>query len=369
MDATEFNGLDDWQVVCQMLPTGWRQMAKSTGALRRARRMPDADVLLRVLLIHLADGCSLTETAVRARATGLCAISSVGLFKRLAASEHWLRWMAEQLWRRRSVQAAPTDYRLRAVDATTVQEPGNTGTDGRLHYVIRLEDLRCDHFELTDVKGGETFRRVPVSAGDLIMGDRVYGTPPGVAHVTSRQGAVLVRINLHNLPLFTRSGAPFPVLRRARTLRVGQVRAWPAWVHYQGRAIAGRLVAVRRSASAAQLARKRLRRTASKKGWRLSSQALAAAHYVFVWTTTPDTALKPRQVMDLYRLRWQIELTFKRMKSILGLGHLPQWSDASARAWIHGKLFIALRVEQLLWEAEDFSPWGYRLDAAPQPLA
>ena len=73
--------------------------------------------------------------------------------------------------------------------------------------------------------------------------------------------------------------------------------------------------------------------------------------------------------MELYRLRWQIELTFKRLKSLLGLGQLPKRTDASARAWLHGKLFAALLVERLIEEASFFSPWGYALESSPQPLA
>jgi SRSO17 transposase len=112
-----------------------------------------------------------------------------------------------------------------------------------------------------------------------------------------------------------------------------------------------------------------MRRTARRKGRTLSRQALAAAAYVFVWTTVPSEQVSAEQVLALYRVRWQIELAFKRMKSIMGLGHLPKWADTSARAWIHGKLMIALLVERLLDEAESVSPWGYRLAASTQPLA
>ena len=57
------------------------------------------------------------------------------------------------------------------------------------------------------------------------------------------------------------------------------------------------------------------------------------------------------------------------MKSIMGLGQLPKFSDASSRAWIHGKLFVALLLERLLDAAEHFSPWGYRLATATEQMA
>ena len=71
-------------------------MARSTGALRRARDIPDAESLLRLLLMHVANGYSLAETAARAGQLGM-ELSAVAVFKRLRASEEWLRWLAEQL--------------------------------------------------------------------------------------------------------------------------------------------------------------------------------------------------------------------------------------------------------------------------------
>src|SRR5512135_2976411 len=202
--------LDDWQVVSQLLPQGWEQAARRLGALRRARGIPNANVLLRVLMVHLADGCSLKETALRARQAGWCTISSVAVFKRLQAAEPWLRWLAEQLWHGAPAAIIPSGYRVRAVDATTVEEQGTTGTNWRVHYVINLADLQCDFVELTDVHGGETFRRIPVSRGDLLLGDRAYGTPPGIDHVVGQSGSVLVRVNPKALPLLRRARSTNP---------------------------------------------------------------------------------------------------------------------------------------------------------------
>ena len=73
----------DWDVVIGMLPAQWEAKAVELGAVRRLRGFDSVGSLLRVLLIHLADGCSLRETAVRASAGGLAAVSDVALLKRL----------------------------------------------------------------------------------------------------------------------------------------------------------------------------------------------------------------------------------------------------------------------------------------------
>jgi len=88
---------DDWRVVMKFLPVGWQKAAKELGALKRCRKFASAEVLLRTLLIHLAGGCSLRETAVRAREGKITEISDVALLKRLRASGEWFRWMAVRL--------------------------------------------------------------------------------------------------------------------------------------------------------------------------------------------------------------------------------------------------------------------------------
>jgi Transposase DDE domain len=368
-DNPALKKLDDWQVVCQFLPAEWERTARTLGALRRARGIPDANVLLRVLMVHLVDGCSLKETAIRVREAGWCTVSSVALFKRLQAAEQWLRWLAENMWQRDTDVIATSGYRVRAVDATIIQEQGSTGTDWRVHYAINLSNLQCDFFELTDMKGGETFRRFSVREGDLLLGDRAYATPPGIVHVVSGGGSVLVRVNHKALPLYNAAGHRIALGAWLKTLRIGDVAELPAWVRSQDREIPGRLIAVKRGRQSARIARSRVRRRAQRNVKRVSREALFLAGYVFVWTTIPARIMKATRVMELYRVRWQIELAFKRMKSIMGLGQLPKLSEASARAWIHGKLFIALLIERLLDAAEHFSPWGYRIEPTTESMA
>jgi len=337
--------------------------------LKRSRGVDGAEALLRVLLIHLAAGCSLAETAVRARAAGLAELSAVALFKRLQAAQDWLRWLAEQE-RRLLVESVPaTSRRLRAVDATVVSEPGSTGTDWRIHYAINLTDLQCDFFELTDKHGGESWRRIPVAAGDVVLGDRLYAHPVGVSHVVGSGGDVLVRLNWYTLPLYTESGAAVEVIKALRGLKVGTIRDLPAWVRpRQGVPVSGRLIAIRRSAEATRLVRKKQDRKASKQQKKVSRKSREAAKYFMVWTSLPATT-PASEVLEFYRCRWQIELSFKRMKSILGLGHLPKKDPASARAWLHGKLLTSLLVERIIQAANAFSPWGYRVESATMPLA
>lgn len=346
-------------------------MALTSKALLRSRKIPDAETLLRLLLLHVSSGLSLRQACVRAREQGLVEISDVALLKRLRASGTWLQRLASQLaaetWFRLPWPLLDQGYRLRAVDASNLQEPGATGTDWRLHYSLALPALCCDHLELTDAHGGESLTRFRVAPKDLLLGDRGYCRAPGLAYVQRAQAHYLVRLHSTALPLKDARSHPVDLLAAVRTIQDFTPKEWPVEFLHAGERFSARLCALRRSGASAEEEKAQARESARKTGYRVSAQSLELAEYILVLTNLPTAEASCQQVLELYRLRWQIELAFKRLKSLLHLGEVHTFDDASSRAWLHGKLLTALLIERLLLEAKIFSPWGYPL-ARIQPL-
>lgn len=363
-----FEGLsEDWEVIERVLPEGWQEAARRTGALRRTRGFKDAAALLRVLLIHLVDGCSLRETAVRADAGGLAKVSDVALLGRLRGCGEWFRWMVEQMsWRLSSTtQEVLPDKRVRLVDASVVCEPGATGSTWRIHYMIDLSTLACEQLHVTLPDEGETLTRFDVRAGDVVMADRGLAHRRGIRHVVGHGGDVIVRSNMVSVPLQDDKGRDVALLPRLRRLAVGQARAWPVFMHDEHGTIALRACAVKKSAEQTRKAQAKLREVAARKGRTLQPETLETAGYVVVLTTLPD--VPAQHILELYRHRWQIELAFKRLKSLLQLGHLKKTDPVGAKAWLQGKLFVATLIETLIVVGERFSPWGYFLPEERRP--
>lgn len=380
VDQEESVGLglnEDWRIIESLLPQDWERQARELGALRRARGVADAGALLRVMLIHLAQGCSLRDTAARAELAGIARISDVALLKRLRSCGAWFEWIAQRLRQAPELQAGALldagsvlgARRLRVVDGSVVSEPGPTGSQWRLHYAIGLPDLQCQEVHLGPSSQGETLKRFEVCAGDVFMADRGYAHPAGIAHVVRQGGDVIVRMNLVTLPLYEPCApgdeAPrLDILACARTLKAGQAMSWNAYVHPQsGELVAGRLCAIRKSEESAARARKRVRRESQRNGTALQPQTLEAADYVFVFTSLPGS-VSAEQVLQIYRLRWQIELEFKRLKSLIALGHLKKHDALAARSWLQGKLLVAFLIARLIAHAERVSPWGYDIQSS-----
>ena len=102
-----------------------------------------------------------------------------------------------------------------------------------------------------------------------------------------------------------------------------------------------------------------------RQGKKIRSETLEYAKYIIIFTTYPEQDFSAVEVLEWYRIRWQVELVFKRLKSLAELGHLPKYDDESAKAWLYGKLLVGLLIEKLVGHATAISPWGYFLEKPP----
>lgn len=295
-------------------------MAWQSGAVRRLRGFQSLDVLMRVLMLHVARGYSLRETVVRARLANWADISDVALLKRLRHSEEWLRFLCVELFHENIAYRFDEGINstVRIVDGTIVREPGKTGSQWRILYSIRLPSLECDFFEVTATIGegsGESLSRLPVTPQELILADAGYCSVAGIEYIWQNGADPLVRVNPQSFVAYSAFGRRISLLSRLRALsKVGQLGEWRVFLHGRGSALAGRLCAVRKSDHAIQHAHRRLQRRASKKQMITRPGTLEFAKYVIVFTTRSSGSTA--DVLRAYRMRWQIELAFKRLKSL-----------------------------------------------------
>ena len=359
---------EDWPILLSFFPRDWIELASSTNTLKGLRKDKAAEDYIRTLLIHIGCGYSLRETVTRARLSNLADISDVALVKRLRKAKDWLHNMCIALFEEQGINLnGPNDFQARLFDATNVKEPGKTGSIWRLHYSVQIPSLTCDFFRLTASKGegtGESFFQYPIKKGDYIIADRGYSTVSGVHHVSSKRAYVIVRVNTSILSMLDIKGQDFALLKKVQSIKEsGMVNSWDVLIPGKnGKIVRGRICAIRKSNEAIKIAHEKLRRNAQKKCHTIKPETLEYAKYVIVFTNYAVESFSAKEILELYRVRWQIELVFKRFKSIAQLGHLPKHSDDSSKAWLYGKLFVALLTNKLVEYAESISPWGYLME-------
>ncbi|MCY4598014.1 MAG: transposase [Bryobacterales bacterium] len=364
---------EDWRLLVSFLPADWRALAAETGALKGLRKDKSEETLLRVLLLYLGSEHSLREAAAQAKDSKLADLSAVALWKRLKKSKEWLRALCIDLLRERGVDLSKTSgFQVRAVDTATVKEAGKTGSQWRIHYSLRLPSLNCDSFKVTEMEGrarGESLSSLSIKEGDHVLASWPYSTAADIHHVATAGGRVIVPLDAEMLTLRTHEGRPFDILTALQSVRsAGAVQSWRAKaVDQKGGAVEGRVCALRKSEAGIWLAHQTLRMEGLRRAQPLQPESFEFGKHVTVFSTFPVAGFTDVDILEWYRIGWQVELAFRRFKSIAQLGHLPKRDDEGAKAWLYGKLLVALLVEKLIGHASSTAPWGYQLKAPGVP--
>ena len=340
----------DWERARTLLPFEIEDVARDSKALVRRRQISSGEMLLRVLLTYASSGGTFEKTVSWLKDQGWACMTPAALFFRLRGSALFLsRVLALML--RSDPGPSLSGFRLKIVDATSLSGPGSNGTDYRVHVMYNPKTGQPYTVEVTSALEGESFSRYSFEPGDLILADRGYSRARGIHHVLNQNANVLVRLHSNAIRVLEQDQTL--INWSCREALVPEVGAYEFW------------------------ARMPVPPPKARNNWR-TRDAIAWHDVRFVgarnnigevvWLLTNlDTAqLGNEEALSLYRQRWQIELFFKRLKSLVDLDELPSRDPTTVVPWILLKLISALLAMNLT--SEVFSPWGYLPRAVEQPL-
>jgi hypothetical protein len=335
--------------------------ARLRGAFTRPREVKSATALFRLAMAYGGCGMSLRETCAWAAAAGLADLANPSLLERLCKAAPWLGDIVAALISNRTQQEPMkrwAGYRLRALDGTSISEPGADGITWRLHVGYDLATGQVDQITLTDFRGAENLQRIAYQPGDIVLADRGYAYARHLRPVLDAGAHFIVRMGWNALRLLNPDdGTPFDLFAalEAQTSQEGEV-AVSLDDGLTAERLNLRLVIRRKSDEEAEAEKKRLIKQASRKGKKIDPRSLQAAHYILLLTALPADVFPFTDVLALYRFRWQIELAFKRMKSLAGLDQLEAKKPELAQAWIFAKLIIFLIAEQNAGQVPESPP-------------
>jgi len=350
---------EDWTNVVARLGGAEKLMltARETKAFLRPREITSAVDLLRLILAYCLGKRGLRSTAAWATSVGLVDISNVALLYRLRQCGDWFAMLVGQMLAD-AVPQASRGRLIRIIDATTVPKKGPDARKNnelwRIHSAFDLPQERFGHFELTDQQAGETLDRIPVIAGEIRLADRAYLQPGRMATLLEAGADFVIRAGWKSARWLDGEGDEFDLVAELRKAADRGLIDRPIWIkRKRSTPLALRLVAVKKSAQAAAASRRKVRRDAQRGGHQLSKKTLDAADWVIVVTSLKRKDFATADVLALYRLRWRIELGFKRLKSLIGLKGPPGTDERSARPHVLAHLLIILLLEPLIDELED----------------
>jgi hypothetical protein len=320
----------------QELPADFRELAFEFKAFTRSRKIKTPEQLLQVVMNYCGVDLVLRETAgnftlLEER------ISDTAIQKRLKACVPWVKALLGQM-----------------------QGPGTKGTEHRLHLAVDLVRLELIFAKVTDAHAGESLRHYPLQDGDVMVVDRGYNSARALIECADLGVAVVVRYNPHSLNLYDATGAKIDWLAELQGTADPE-RCRPVRVRAKDEFIEGYLHGCRLPPAPAAEARRRVQAQARKKGRQAQARTLALAEWVLVLSTLPPAVLPTATVLALYRVRWQVELVIKRLKSIVNIDHLrARQGSALADLYLHGKLLYAWVLEK--WARRRCGDGWNRLD-------
>ena len=339
-------------------------LARSSKAFRRARGVWSGTDLLRLALAWGPGGYSLQRVAAWAGERDIARLTEDALIQRLHAAGAFLEELTQQLLVRVGHTPCWHGRVLRVSDGTALSAPGSAGTDWRGHGVYDLGSGRFAHRELSDRHGGEALDRGAAVAGEVRIADRGYANAPSwqrFLQTCEARSDFIVRMRWNAISLLDRDGARFDLiawlLSRPVESETHEITAWARSGQHQT-PMKIRLIARRKPAEGIALAQKRSRQQASRKQQQLDPRSLIAAEWLILATSLAGEDIPAAEILAVYRLRWQIELAFKRLKSLLHIGKLRTKTRDGTRCWLYAHLIVALLGDDLSQDVLESFPSG-----------
>jgi hypothetical protein len=309
-------GETEFEQLLHARPPDWEDMMRELGAFTYAGKIQSPEGLLRALFLYGGPDQSLREVAGTLTLQAE-RITDQAVWKRLQRCAPFLKALLTRMLPLDTLPAVPQHLRFLACDGTTVQRPGATSSDYRLHLVINLVTLGLHDIQVTETKIGESLKQYRLQAGDVMVGDQGYCSYAEILHAVYQQHAdVLIRWN-HQRALYdpydSKRMLDFCTILKNQT--PGTIVSRPVMLKYavtsktkDQRTLHGTLHVYRMQAKEAQAARKKVSRQHQKKQRKLSTKTLFLRQFVCVFTSLSSTVLCGETALALYRCRWQIEV-------------------------------------------------------------
>jgi hypothetical protein len=280
-------------------------------------------------------------------------LSDEALIQRLHGAVGYLEAVSDALLTRPGAASSWHGRVFRVSDSSSLSKLASKGTDWRIHGVYDLGRGGFSHLEVTDSHGAEALDRGASVAGEVRVADRGYANAPAWQRFLQTQPArvdFIVRMRWNTIRLIDAAGALFDITAwlkdRPAESETHEVAVWAQSGKHQT-PIAIRLIARRKTTEAIEKAHKDLRRQASRKQNKLDPRSLVAAEHLVLATSLPQAAFPAGEVLAAYRLRWQIELAFKRLKSLMRIDDIRTRTEVGTRCWLHAHLIVALLCDDL----------------------
>ena len=346
--------------IFEIMPEGWEEAAIREKALVRGRNIKTPKELLRLNFLYQTQGetYGLTSalTQISENQEGL---NKTAVKNRIVNSAGWLKWICENLCRQEGFLVDPPKwlekYDVELVDASDYACNGSRGSDFRFHYMMNLFTMNTTEMYFTKATEGETLTRYTrIKENQIIVADRGYCSIREINYIVEHKDDYVIRMRSNSFNLYREDGKKFDLTEELKKDDTpGRKIDLSLFIKRGKEFIPVRICAIAKSYEDVKKSERQMKKS-NKSRRPLSELQTVWSHFVVV-VTSLDRKISTEQILELYRMRWQIELVFKRFKSIFGGREFTARKEESVKAWFYGKLLLAIVCEALAKKGR-FSP-------------
>ena len=217
-----------------------------------------------------------------------------------------------------------------AIDATDISQEGDPKNIMRIHTQLRLNDHTGIRMKLTDNHTAENVANLPIESKSLYLADRAYGKAGQLAYLIDSNADFLIRITPSCLKLYSDKLCRHRLDFRVMLSGTADLFDIHAFFRHGGRGYPIRITGQMLPEEKQREAEKRVRKKAVKNCSNIRPSTILFSKWLMVGTSIADTVAGD-EIVETYRQRWQIEMLFKRTKTLLGLKkrHFPRVATRS----------------------------------------
>jgi len=298
---------------------------RDSGIIRRKRVIREAAVLVEAAYLYIVKKLSYQRLSDEMACRYGIHMSDTAWKKQLrkiadifldAVTQHMQKCLTESS---SATQQTLLNYqKVYAADATDVSQEGSQNIVMRIHTQLSLNNHAGVRMKITDNHTAENISLLPIEAQSLYLADRAYGKAGQLAHLIDNRADFIIRITPNRLKVYTdkecKQRIDFPSLLSEPISSF----SLPAFFRYGGHTYPIRVVGEKLPEEKQNDAEKRVRKKAAKNRCKLRSSTVLFSKWLIVVSTVANT-VADQEILTTYRQRWQIELLFKRSKTLLGL--------------------------------------------------
>jgi len=200
-----------------------------------------------------------------------------------------------------------------------------------------------------------------VEKNDLILMDMGYCITAGVRAIKEKGGYFISRFNYHAINLYIKRASEFLIVDLIDiTRRFGTgnpVLEIDCWCGGSKDKVKVRILGVKLPEKEANERRRKIRIKAKKRGTSPTKKTLELSSWSFFITNIPkEKGLSAKDIIRFYPVRWNIEIFFKQMKSILNIHRTEvKTNEYRLRCEVLGKCILAMVISYCYGIARNYT--------------